>query len=255
MKYNIFILEDDKDNIVVYKLVLKDFNLFIFENFESALDFIISPEFEKINLAIIDVNLGFGFKISGFNVIYRILKKYPTIPIIICTAYRNDNNVEKYAKIIGAKLIEKPVNSKMVGTINAIVNNKSDNFFGEIEHQVREFMTGAMYLKNILNLDISMPPEYLDKLDKLDKIEERIFSNLEYIKESLVLPEKEIKKEQKFTVIKTFKNDLCFFIKTLIGIIELTLYSQLNLSADEIIFVEEISSLGEKIISQMENKI
>ena len=108
MTKNIFILEDEKINIQIYKEFLKDFNLFIYDNIDDAIEYVRSMDFNKIDLAILDVNLGSGLRISGFNVAFQIIKIHSFIPIIICTSHIAEEKIEKYAKLIHADLVRKP---------------------------------------------------------------------------------------------------------------------------------------------------
>jgi len=233
---NILIIEDNADNIIVYKLLLKEYNLYIYNELNKAVDFIrMSDEINNIHLAILDINMGTGLKISGFNIFYYIYKKCPSIPIVICTAYSSEEKVQKYANLINAEIVEKPINSDFQKIINNILDRKLKLYVDEFEQLFREFITGIEYVRFLFSKDLSINIEVVNELDSLSKKEQ---SFLDFFKNK--------SGDKDFS--EKLNSDAIFYIQRCLSIINNTLYSELNISKEEIEFIEEISSVGEKLL-------
>lgn len=240
MSKNVFIVEDNEDDIVAYKILLKDFNLYVFDDIVKANDFLNSDDFKKIEVAIFDVNLGEGLKISGFNLIYQIVKKHPKLPIIICTAHRNNASVERKAKLVGAALIEKPISKEIIDKINDVPEEKKeiDVSIGQLEQQTREFMSATVMLKFLLSKDLSIPLEYIETLDKLEDTEEIIIKNINSLKEN-----------------EAVARGLLTYVETTFDVLTHTLDTELNLEAGEIEFIEEMRSLGHDLLQRINDTL
>ena len=106
MKYNILVLDDEKEIADLIELYLKNenYNVFKFNRAREALEFI---KKEKIDLAILDIMLP---DISGLSICKEIRKKY-NYPIIMLTA-KNDEISKIEGLSIGADdYITKPFNA------------------------------------------------------------------------------------------------------------------------------------------------
>jgi FixJ family two-component response regulator len=245
MAIKLFITENDEDNILVYKLILSDFQLTVSKTIDEALSYIQSDDFNTTDAVILDVNLDNNIKIGGYNLAYRIIKKKKDVPIIICTGFADDNVVVKNAKLINATLVHKPIDSKLINTIISEIERHKAFDLNEIELKTREFITGAAYLKNIIEHDFDLPIEYLERIDVIEKIETSLINAFGRLKD------KDYDDENNF--MKALKNNLKMYITNLLDIANHSLYSQLNIGTSEIEFIEEISSTGELILKDLEN--
>lgn len=136
MKYNILVLDDEKEIADLIELYLKNenYNVFKFNRAREALEFI---KKEKIDLAILDIMLP---DISGLSICKEIRKKY-NYPIIMLTA-KNDEISKIEGLSIGADdYITKPFNAlELVARVKSALrryynynnNEKIDNEIIEI---------------------------------------------------------------------------------------------------------------------------
>ncbi len=256
MKRKIFILENEEDNILVYKYVLRDFILLIKDNLEDAIDYVKSDDFNTVDIAILDINLGDSLKIGGFNVAYQIIKKSTLIPIIICSAYADENRVRQNARRINALLVKKPVEESIVEEIYEMIQTNSCLRISDIEQATKEFITGAAYLKYIMENDFTFSPTMLDKMDFVQKIETKIINDFNLIREAKtknIAISQDSKGDSDF--IDVFKEELTLYIETLLYVVDSTMYNQLNISKNEIEFIEEITSTGNFILNNIGNYI
>mgnify|MGYP001548476704 CR=1 FL=1 len=252
MKRKVFILENEENNIIVYKLILRDFDLIIKDNLEDAITYIKSDKFDSIEIAILDINLGDSLRIGGFNAAYQIIKKTTLIPIIICSAYTEESRVRQNAARINALLLKKPVEESIIESINDLIENNHRLKVNDIEQAAKEFITGAAYLKCIIENDFTFSVKTLERLDYVQKIENKLISNFNIIKDSRTKNEKIFKTEkQNSDFIEKFKDDLTLYVETLLLIVDSTMYNQLNISQSEIEFIEEISSTGNFILNNI----
>jgi len=246
MANKVYIVEDNQINIDLFKAVLSEFELVIFDNFDDALSYINNEGFKNIELAILDVNLGMGLKISGFHIAYRIIKNYPQIPIVICTAYGDDIKIKQKADIIGASVVLKPIKKNFADTIKSLISQKAKLSVSSLEQDLREFITGSQFLKSMISSDTSIPVEYMNKIIKLEETENKILRKLNDILDERA------KKFIDFTVsIKEMKDDLTSYIRKFIDLVESTIYNEMNLPADEMQLVTDILNVGEIILEKL----
>ncbi len=256
-KEKLFILEDEEINIQTYENVFPSFDLKICSNIEDSIKFIHSSEFNEISLAILDINLGEGLKIGGFNIAYQIVKAAPDMPLIICTAYKSYPEVEKYSRLIGAVLVEKPIKNELVDIINEIIKEAKFGEITELEKFVREFMSGSYYLKRIIEKDALISTDFFDEVGKLEDAEKSILHYFDKI-----LARKTGKAEPYTTVNKLgdkrlFKSIIEYFVPNMMKTLKELLFS-LNEddqtsdlhSGDDLIILNELSLLGDNIIEK-----
>ena len=258
MKKNILIVEDEKGLTELYKRLFKEYNLTIFNNLQDTLDFVNSSSFDKINLAIIDVNLGDGLEISGFHIVYHIQKIKPYLPIIICTAYEDDFLVKSYAQGLDLQIIRKPFSPNIKELISEKINRKHRIPVDEIEQLTRVFMSSALYLKFVLQMNFEVSEEINAKINVLEKVEVRINKAFNEITSKLSENPKEYinvlqSTNTGYKFYKSFKQDLEFYITNMLRISQKIILSQINASEDEIELVEELDSIGEKLLKELKD--
>lgn len=145
MKYNILVLDDEKEIADLIELYLKNenYNVFKFNRAREALEFI---KKEKIDLAILDIMLP---DISGLSICKEIRKKY-NYPIIMLTA-KNDEISKIEGLSIGADdYITKPFNAlELVARVKSALrryynyNNKE-----KIDNEIIEILGLTINKKN-----------------------------------------------------------------------------------------------------------
>ena len=222
MADKVFILEDSEINIKLYQKILKDYELFIIKDFNEAVTYVKTEDFKSAKACIIDVDLGYGLKISGFHVIYSILKNYPSIPIIVCTSYASDEVVKHKANIIGATLVEKPIKPSLAEIIKKLILKKPTLSISHFEQELREFITGSQYLKSMLLADKSTPVEYINKIVESEEEENDILYKLSMLTEKRTSGDTTTRVE---SVVRTFGEELKSYISGFIKIIDETIYS------------------------------
>lgn len=145
MKYNILVLDDEKEIADLIELYLKNenYNVFKFNRAREALEFIKKG---KIDLAILDIMLP---DISGLSICKEIRKKY-NYPIIMLTA-KNDEISKIEGLSIGADdYITKPFNAlELVARVKSALrryynyNNKE-----KIDNEIIEILGLTINKKN-----------------------------------------------------------------------------------------------------------
>lgn len=248
MNKTLFILENEPDNILVYELLLKDYHLEIRDDLNDAIKYIESEDFQNVDAAILDLNLGESLKIGGFNVAYKIIKKNRHLPIIICSAYADEKNVLINAKRINATVMRKPINERMINVIEEVIYNTKSLRISDVEQATKEFITGAAYLKYILEKDFTFNTHFLEKLDSIVQLETKIIDDFNAINNYKLKSGKGLTHPEYLEQVEKFKDDMIYYIETLIYVVESTMYSQLNIEKSEMEFIEEILSTGHFIL-------
>mgnify|MGYP001557027819 CR=1 FL=1 len=244
----ILIVEDEKANIRLFERILSDYNLVIFEELNNCLAYIKSGSFNVVDLCIIDINIGTGLKIGGLNVVYSIIRKKPSMPILIVTGYYENKDIIQKIELIRVTLVPKPFKAgEFLDTVKSLLAFKRKFKISDFEQAMREFITGANYLKSLISNDVSIPVEYMNKILEIEDIEEKILNTVS-----------EITVNRNKGVVSCNANnsrkivdELEMYIKKFISILEQTLYNELNLPAHEMQLVEDVISSGEKLLNDV----
>jgi len=247
MKYNIFILEDSKLFGNAYKDYLSEHNVFLFGNFSEAVNFVNSPDFSKIDLAILDVNIGKGLKIGGFNIAFQILKINPSLPIVICTGFKDDEDVKKYTKLLKTELIEKPFTREISATIERIMNNRQNEEIHSLEALIRSFITSGIYLRQLITFNYKLQGEHLSLLDKLTTVEQNTISDIEKIDRKID------NNNIVFDINLLNKNDIIFYIDTILSLSKSFLLNRPEIDEEERKMADEIYTSGEFLKEKLLN--
>jgi CheY-like chemotaxis protein len=213
------------------------------------LEYVKSDDFKTAKACIIDVDLGYGIRVSGFNVIYNILRNFPTIPIIVCTSYASDDTVKHKANIIGATLIDKPIKPGLAHTIEVLITEKSKLSISDFEQELREFITGSQFLKSMLVSDKSTPVEYINKIIEIEEEETNILYKLSMLTEKRASGDDNTRTK---SVIETFGQELKSYISDFVKIIDDTLYQELNLPTSVMQLVTDIIASAEKVLEAID---
>jgi DNA-binding NarL/FixJ family response regulator len=244
MKKTIFIAEDDDLIIELYKSVLEnDYELAIFDKVFEAVEYVASDNFKDVSLAILDLNIESGIKIGGFNIAYKIFKKSPTTPIIICSSILDDTEVKKYTKTVKASYLKKPVDVReLKELVNDLVAEKYIDKMHDIEICTREFITASIYLKQLLKFDLMLPEEYESVLNDLEKVEESILADIN-----------DLKGESKTLSFKVLKTDIEYYVNNLTDIGKSIIYTGSDKADNSLIIVQEMFETGNKLLELLKN--
>ena len=113
-KFNILLVDDNKNNLFVLREVLKDVQDVFILSSETGTDALQITIKNEIHLILLDIQLP---DINGFEVARLLKKKEKTmdIPIVFVTAiFRSDENIHKGYELGAIDYIFKPVNEDMV---------------------------------------------------------------------------------------------------------------------------------------------
>ncbi len=255
MREAFFILEDDITLHDFYRAFFKDRELYIFDELNAAIDFINSDSFNKVILAILDVNISSSLKIGGFNAAYKILKVNPKLPIIICSAYKKDDYVKTYAGMIGAHVFEKPFElESLIQRINEILGNDAQMPISEVDNLYKAFMSSVIHFKLNMLMEYSIDDATEASMEAMETIEQEIMENYNYLIDQCNGLDQSQIIEKRYSFYKTFKNELLDYVNSILKVVQHTIMSMLNLSPDEEEFVDEINEIGNQLLIEI-NKL
>jgi len=127
MKNNILIVDDDTSFLLSISEGLNarsdTFNIFTAENGKEAIEIL---EAVPISLVVTDLKMPV---MDGFELLAFIVSHYPSIPVIVMTAFGTPEIEEKIYRIGAIQYIEKPIDFKeMVDKINEAISSTSAGF-------------------------------------------------------------------------------------------------------------------------------
>ncbi len=248
-----FILEDDTNLHDFYRAFFRERELYIFDELNTAIDFINSDDFNKVILAILDVNINSTLKIGGFNAAYQILKVRPQLPIVICSAYKKDNYVYNYSKMIGATIFEKPFElESLIQKINDILGNDAQMPISELDNLYKAFMSSVIHFKLNMLMEYSLDESSEEILSGVDKIEQELMENYNYMIDECNGLEQTLIIEKRYNFFKTFQNELVDYVNSLLQIVQRTIMSMINLSEEEELFVDEMNEIGNELLKELD---
>ncbi len=107
---NVLLVEDNEFDIELTKCVMEEdhieFNLYIADNGQDAIDFLTSEANPRIDLILLDINMpymdGFGFLEN------RNLTGKPVCPVVMCSTSTFKDDIEKCYALGANDYIEKP---------------------------------------------------------------------------------------------------------------------------------------------------
>ena len=107
----IIIAEDEKTNSLLIQEYLSEtnVNLIIVDNGKKLIDTIQTNE--KIDLALIDINMPV---INGYEAIEIIKKRYPSLPIVVQTAYAQEDEIAHIKQLGVFDIVTKPINKDLL---------------------------------------------------------------------------------------------------------------------------------------------
>lgn len=104
---NILIVDDEKSFLLSLseglKMANKDFNIFLAENGEQAIEILKSV---PINLLVTDLKMPL---MDGFDLLMYVLKNHPNMPTIVMTAFSNPDVIRRLNEMGFPFCIEKPL--------------------------------------------------------------------------------------------------------------------------------------------------
>ncbi len=197
-KFNILLVDDNKNNLFVLREVLKDIpDIFIFsaENGTDALQITIKNE---IHLILLDIQLP---DIDGFEVARLLKKKEKTmdIPIVFVTAiFRSDENIHKGYELGAIDYIFKPVDEDMV--------------IAKVKYYLGQFKIREKYISKIKHFNV----ELVNKNTELNILKDQLVISRDNwkilaknIPSNIVLVDNLLR--VKFSNDDSFKPDMNFF--------------------------------------------
>lgn len=103
-KVRILVADDDKELVqtIEEELVIEGYDVVIAHDGEEALNAI---QTSPIHIAILDLKMP---KISGLEILQKVKREYPSVKVIILTAYANLENVKKCRDLGADEVVEKP---------------------------------------------------------------------------------------------------------------------------------------------------
>jgi len=107
----IIIAEDEKTNSLLIQEYLSEtnVNLIIVDNGKKLIDTIQTNE--KIDLALIDINMPV---INGYEAIEIMKKRYPSLPIVVQTAYAQEDEIAHIKQLGVFDIVTKPINKDLL---------------------------------------------------------------------------------------------------------------------------------------------
>ncbi|MFC1624051.1 response regulator [Candidatus Omnitrophota bacterium] len=119
VQMNILLVEDNEDDILVTQRAFKEVgfknNLYVVRDGQEALDFIYNrggysdkQKYPMPDLILLDINMP---KVDGFQVLETLKKdlEYMTIPVIMLTSSKNQEDIVKSYRSHAASYIQKPI--------------------------------------------------------------------------------------------------------------------------------------------------
>lgn len=262
MSDGIFILEDDDIIIRRYDQLFDNFYLHIFNNINSALDFVKSDVFDRIKVCVLDINLGYGFKISGFNVAFNILKRDKNMPIVVCTDFYDSPKVIQYCKFLGTKPIEKRSVGKVVKAVtNALAkyekthvkDKKIKEEIGIMENDIRYFMSNVIVIRYDLEVNFRIPEHLEYMISEFSETEEVISNN--YLKVIELAKQKNMNfdrvynnYEGEYPEIEILKNQLYRYIPAIVDYVKEIILINPDIPDEMINMFENIELVSSRIL-------
>mgnify|MGYP000954087693 CR=1 FL=1 len=257
MKETIFILDDNPVIIEIYRKLLRDYKLHCFTSMPEALEFIESSDFKHVALAILDFEIGYGFKVTGLNLAYKIRKYYPDTKIAICTAFNYHPTLAKYIDVFQLKTFPKPIGNEIVQYIELLLKDKKQVTEDKLEQNIRAFMSSAIYFRYIFPIEYELTEDLEKQAESFETLENEIndgFNRISDLLEEygmdfghfLVIAGNDIE------LAVDFRELLLKYIPKILSFIKAVLYSQINFTEEEMHTLEDMEKIGKDIFNTLD---
>ncbi|MBN2534866.1 MAG: response regulator [Spirochaetales bacterium] len=140
MKPKVLVAEDNIDHLELLSDALSEENIVIgTDSKEGCMNHLAHEQFD---LVVLDYNLKKDF--SGFDILREITLKYPHIPVIMVTAYGNEELAVKVMKIGAKDYIRKTLDNnyidRIVRNVRTLVRKKGKEEYKQIKKDVLTFL-------------------------------------------------------------------------------------------------------------------
>lgn len=247
-KYHIFIVDNEEEVLKRFKSFLSEHQLYLFSRLSVALDFIDSPDFALIDVAILDDEIGKGIKIGGLNLAYKIVQKKNSPAVILCDSRENSGYLKKMATIIDVTIYEKPIEPSIVNILPDVIAQNKMKQISDFEQSVREFITGVELLKEYILTDSVLNSGLGSFIKEIQKVENSILPGMNFFlgkkncaAQNCIQPDG-----------NKFRSDIQYYVRTLTTIVETLLTRNYHIPTQYVSLFQEIDSVGKKVILELD---
>ncbi|MBN2442739.1 MAG: response regulator [Spirochaetales bacterium] len=140
MKPKVLVAEDNVDHLELLSDALSDENIVVgTDSKQGCMDYLENDQFD---LVVLDYNLKKDF--SGFDILREITLKYPYLPVIMVTAYGNEELAVKVMKIGAKDYIRKTLDNnyidRIVTNVRTLVTKKDKREYIDVKSNALSFL-------------------------------------------------------------------------------------------------------------------